>query len=81
MIRDHLERAAIEIHYALADLSTRGAAALSPASEEDERVLMAALRFALFELEWVRLRLDGGEAADRYHGAAQAGAVSPDPPC
>lgn len=62
MITDHLERAAIEIHFALADLSTLQTATTAVSGEEDDKVMLAALRFALFELEWVRRRLDRGDA-------------------
>lgn len=80
MIGDHLERAAIEIHFALADLSIPPMAS-SPASIPDEdRALLAALRFALFELEWVRRRL-GEEARAALPDAVPPYGVSPENPC
>jgi hypothetical protein len=58
MIADHLERAAIEIHYALADLHAAREAS-SPLDPRDEtRTLASILRFALAELEWVCGRIE-----------------------
>jgi hypothetical protein len=81
MFTDHLERAAIEIHFALADISMRQTAATSAGGEEEDKALLAALRFALFELEWVRRRLDGGDALAGLRAAAPQRGVAPDELC
>jgi hypothetical protein len=68
MIVDHLQRAAIEIHYALADLSAE------QDSDEQHKTLVSMLRFALAELEWVSKRVESartrdGASADRDDAA------------
>lgn len=81
MITDHLERAAIEIYFALADISMLQTTATSASGEEEDKVLLAALRFALFELEWVRRRLDRGDALAGLRDAAPQHGVAPDELC
>jgi hypothetical protein len=70
MIADHLERAAIEIHFALADIGAQQGAAASAAEQERTRALLAILRFALSELDWVCSRVAGVTSGDQPHAVS-----------